>query len=167
LLEPVTTNTTIETIPKNEVYDEKEELPEFCLTRRGNAMMILSGYRYTMQYVNNNGQRERWVCTSQGGKKCKAVIYTLNNVIMEAHTKHTHPPNNPELFCTTPRGNSILILSKFRYTLRPGNVASKQRWICTSQGSKRCKAAIWTYNKEIIKAHIEHTHPPNCGRTYH
>lgn len=105
LLEPVTTSTVFETITKNEVYDEKEELPEFCLTRRGNAMMILSDYRYTRQYLYNNRQRERWVCTSQGSKKCKATIWTLNNVIMEAYTEHTHPPYKPERNVTSEKIN--------------------------------------------------------------
>lgn len=68
------------------------------------------------------------------------------------------------VFSTSARGNSIMVLANYRYTPRTSNVTAKQRWICTSQGSKRCKAAIWTYNKEIMKAHIVHTHPPQLGR---
>lgn len=76
----------------NQACDKKEELPQFCVTRHGNSMMLLSQYRYTRRNIYSEGQTNRWVCTSQGHKKCKAVIFTVNNIVTEAHTKHTHPP---------------------------------------------------------------------------
>lgn len=71
--------------------------PEFCVTRQGNPMMVLSGYRFSQQRKQkaldpNNKTKQRWVCTSQGGKQCKSRVYTLNNVIVESIGKHNHAP---------------------------------------------------------------------------
>lgn len=74
------------------VCTKKEELPEFCLTKSGKTMIIFEKYRFTRSYVYPVGVRNRWVCMSQGRMKCKATIYTKDDVIVETHANHSHPP---------------------------------------------------------------------------
>lgn len=64
--------------------------PQFITTGRGNPLLLTSKYRYVRHRTSTNG-KIRWICSSQSSRRCKAWLWTLNNVIYKGFAEHTHP----------------------------------------------------------------------------
>uniref|UniRef100_A0A2H1VUJ4 SFRICE_007504 n=1 Tax=Spodoptera frugiperda TaxID=7108 RepID=A0A2H1VUJ4_SPOFR len=77
----------------------------FITSRRGNTMINFQGYNFYLKknsYTTGFQPKQRWVCTTHFGRGCKAIIYTIENVIVKVDNYHTHSPlpnprfpNNP------------------------------------------------------------------------
>jgi hypothetical protein len=72
--------------------------PLYSYSRRGKRVMHMSGYYYTVHYQKRIGQsiKIRWRClTHYNMKQCKAVIYSIDDVIPVQKPDHNHGPTEP------------------------------------------------------------------------
>ncbi|PZC76994.1 hypothetical protein B5X24_HaOG203945 [Helicoverpa armigera] len=64
-------------------------LPVFSTTRYGNPVLILGSNRYNLNPGYRSGPKLRFACTKKM-TGCKAIVYTLDNVIVEYKRSHNH-----------------------------------------------------------------------------
>ncbi|CAG9787368.1 unnamed protein product [Diatraea saccharalis] len=53
-------------------------------------MMIIGGYRFSLQYARNT--KERWQCSRRSYYGCKAVVRLNNGVLRYRNVEHNHEP---------------------------------------------------------------------------
>ncbi|KPJ21020.1 hypothetical protein RR48_00712 [Papilio machaon] len=69
------------------------ETPEFIFGSRGNRILRLGKYYYSVHVcatLDNGIVKTRWYCRTQHSRGCKAVIHTLDDVIVSCKTTHNH-----------------------------------------------------------------------------
>ncbi|XP_050349127.1 protein tramtrack, beta isoform isoform X22 [Nymphalis io] len=63
----------------------------FVKSMRGNTMVRLGGYTFSYKKdYKGKGIKKRWVCSTNYCLGCKAVIYTIGNVIVNVKNEHNH-----------------------------------------------------------------------------
>ncbi|XP_069357553.1 FLYWCH-type zinc finger-containing protein 1, partial [Maniola hyperantus] len=65
----------------------------FAIGRRGARTILLNGYKFLKQ--RSNGAKCRWWCGTHSGRGCKAVIFTVNDLIIRCNADHNHEPPAP------------------------------------------------------------------------
>ncbi|XP_063367580.1 FLYWCH-type zinc finger-containing protein 1-like [Cydia amplana] len=63
--------------------------PVFQTTSRGGRMIVMGGYKFFRQVTY--GPKTRWFCSGQG-RGCKAVIFTVDDEIIDSKNEHNHYP---------------------------------------------------------------------------
>ncbi|KAI8421117.1 hypothetical protein MSG28_008210 [Choristoneura fumiferana] len=62
---------------------------EFTKTQCGKRMVKLNGYKYCIH--TTNGSKERWRCSTNCTKGCRAFMYTFDGEIISGNYEHNHP----------------------------------------------------------------------------
>lgn len=62
--------------------------PIFLQSLRGKRQIKLNGYKYSEQKLTTLSSR--WYCSSHHSKGCKAVLKTIDDVIVYGDVKHIH-----------------------------------------------------------------------------
>ncbi|CAH2040270.1 unnamed protein product, partial [Iphiclides podalirius] len=66
---------------------------------RGAPIITIGGYRFSQH--KRIGEKTRWFCGSHHSKRCKAVIYTIEDEIVKCNNTHNHPPTRRDSFFTS------------------------------------------------------------------
>ncbi|OWR46265.1 hypothetical protein KGM_208264 [Danaus plexippus plexippus] len=85
----VTTHGEVVVLIKNE-HNHPPPSPVFNRSLSGAPILILNGYRFG--YHIKSGLKTRWRCGSARHKKCKAHVYTVDDIIVKCQTEHNHDP---------------------------------------------------------------------------
>ncbi|KAL0881509.1 hypothetical protein ABMA27_001360 [Loxostege sticticalis] len=66
----------------------------FVMSQRGNSLISLEGYTYyhKRNERDKNQKKQRWVCSTHFCRGCRAVLYTIDDVIVTAKKDHNHEP---------------------------------------------------------------------------
>lgn len=67
-------------------------VPVFTTSKYGTPIIQWNGYRYNKYPTKSIGPKNRWICTSQGSKRCKALLVTINGEVVQVRNDHNHPP---------------------------------------------------------------------------
>lgn len=70
----------------NDLMDSTK-VPVFTVTRRGNPVLMMGGYRYH-KHTNYKGTKVRWVCSKM--PHCKVTIFTYQNEVFMISGIHNH-----------------------------------------------------------------------------
>lgn len=63
----------------------------FVKSMRGNTMVSFGGYTFSYKkHYKGKGIKKRWVCSTNYCFGCKAVVYTIDNVIVNFRNEHNH-----------------------------------------------------------------------------
>ncbi|KAI5646789.1 FLYWCH zinc finger domain-containing protein [Phthorimaea operculella] len=62
--------------------------PIFTLSRFGKPVITIGRYRFNKSY-RSRGPKASWIC-SLGSSKCRALLTTIDDVIVKANNNHTH-----------------------------------------------------------------------------
>ncbi|KPJ13081.1 hypothetical protein RR48_05190 [Papilio machaon] len=119
----------------------KTNMPKFTISRHGRPVMLLGSYRYN-KWVGSKGRRVRWVC-SQKTAGCKAKIYTFDD---------------KPIFTTSNRGNPMIQMGRYNFSLTKTGGGPKRRWVCSKWGSTGCRATITTLDNVLVKSNLNHMH---------
>lgn len=79
---------------------------QFTMSQRGKKQLVYNGYKYCLQLSNKS--KDRWVCSTNATKGCRACIHTINDIIVKISNSHNHPSDRP------PRLLDIAIISRNR-----------------------------------------------------
>ncbi|GBP31406.1 hypothetical protein EVAR_17894_1 [Eumeta japonica] len=88
---------TVRTQPHNRSSEAKaaeydlekmNEMVEFVVTPRGTTILTIGRYRYSMKQIR--GLKKHWLCSSSKSKACKAVVHTIDDIIVYKANKHRH-----------------------------------------------------------------------------
>ncbi|PZC77006.1 hypothetical protein B5X24_HaOG203957 [Helicoverpa armigera] len=64
--------------------------PEFGYSKRGRRLIVMNGYSFYHKKDHNG--KVRWQCSTHSSKGCKAVIHTIDDVIVFSKLNHSHAP---------------------------------------------------------------------------
>lgn len=65
----------------------------FVRSQRGKQLILLNNYTYTLATPNTSKsilQKKRWVCSTHVSKGCKAVVYTIQDILVSMKNEHYH-----------------------------------------------------------------------------
>ncbi|KAL0831909.1 hypothetical protein ABMA28_001428 [Loxostege sticticalis] len=128
--------------------------PVFKKSTQGNPILVVDGYRFCKHRVS--GMKTRWICPSSKNY-CPAVVFTVNDEIVTSKGVHNHP-RNCCTFENSRQGNPMLVFDGYRYTKHHINaVTLKTSWYCCYR-YKKCLAAAYTINDDVIRLKNEHNH---------
>lgn len=65
------------------------DIPKFIVSVRGNQMIQVGPYNFSLAKRRSVGPKKRWVC-SKCAKGCRSVIITLDNTIVKHKSEHNH-----------------------------------------------------------------------------
>ncbi|XP_045514794.1 uncharacterized protein LOC123708238 [Pieris brassicae] len=144
-------------------------------SRNGKNLLMFKGYTYYSHKHLRNGIR--WSCTQMGSRSCRAFMHvTKEMIVVRAYVEHTHQPSKYLLgnvkkgstleFYLRPNGRINLRLNNFTFYKHLKARTNAHRWSCTAYGSKwKCKAHLIITDKlEVLKASINHSHPPSLKK---
>uniref|UniRef100_A0A2H1VTI2 SFRICE_007503 n=1 Tax=Spodoptera frugiperda TaxID=7108 RepID=A0A2H1VTI2_SPOFR len=63
---------------------------EFAPTRTGNRKIIYGGHFFVVSNRNQGSTRLRWGCSRRMSHRCKARLYTIDDMIVSVYNVHTH-----------------------------------------------------------------------------
>ncbi|CAH2040278.1 unnamed protein product, partial [Iphiclides podalirius] len=68
--------------------------PIFITSKRGNQLILLSGYKYFVKASHSVGRmtKRRWNCSTHHAKGCRALLHTANDTILKINDRHNHSP---------------------------------------------------------------------------
>ncbi|CAH2040281.1 unnamed protein product, partial [Iphiclides podalirius] len=98
---------------------------------KGNSLVNVGGYRFSLKKNRPKGPKQRWRCSSHHKKVSQYIVIR--------------------------RGRQMLNIKGYLYGLQY-NTGPKRIWRCTSHYYKGCLASVHTYNDDIILRRHEHTH---------
>ncbi|XP_061383568.1 protein tramtrack, beta isoform isoform X8 [Danaus plexippus] len=113
--------------------------PSFITSSRGNVMVRMEGHNFSNVKSESHGLKKRWVCSRANG--CRASIITIEHL----------------QFVTSNRGNQMIQIGRYNFSLHKGSTGVKKRWVC-SRWAKGCRVALITLEDVIIKISNEHNH---------
>ncbi|CAH2040279.1 unnamed protein product, partial [Iphiclides podalirius] len=66
----------------------------FINSRRGNPLILLSGYTYSVKAIKKLGAnvKRRWHCSTHNARGCRANLCTIDGEIIMMKTNHNHDP---------------------------------------------------------------------------
>ncbi|KAI5646848.1 FLYWCH zinc finger domain-containing protein [Phthorimaea operculella] len=71
---------------------------EFTESRRGNCVIQMQGYRYTIKKHHVKTDRYTWRCATNHSKGCKAAIFSIGDKVVRRSKTHNHrPPSKTKL----------------------------------------------------------------------
>ncbi|KAG7309923.1 hypothetical protein JYU34_004437 [Plutella xylostella] len=99
------------------------------------------------------GGKRYWVC-SRRGAGCRAALYTIDQQIVAY--------KNPQ-FIESSRGGIMIKIGNYQFSLhsnsRRNPAGVKKYWVCCKiVDGARCRAALYTVDKEIIMYKGYHSH---------
>ncbi|CAH2085698.1 unnamed protein product [Euphydryas editha] len=118
----------------------------FITSSHGNQMIKIGMYHFTLEKNRSKGVKKRWVC-SRCAKGCRSVIFTVENEIVKYKKVQ---------FIKSSRGNEMLQIGAYKYSLHTTYNESKKRWVCSK--TRRCRATVITVYNAIVKCNLEHNH---------
>ncbi|OWR52989.1 hypothetical protein KGM_208247 [Danaus plexippus plexippus] len=121
--------------------------PSFITSSRGNVMVRMEGHNFSNVKSESHGLKKRWVCSRANG--CRASIITIGSMIVKYRKHHQ--------FVTSNRGNQMIQIGRYNFSLHKGSTGVKKRWVC-SRWAKGCRVALITLEDVIIKISNEHNH---------
>lgn len=82
--------------------------------RNGKHLLMHNGYTYYQHKILRDGFR--WSCTQMGSRSCRGFLHVTNdNLVVRAHTEHTHLPSHYLLQRTKPVGElKVCVFSHLR-----------------------------------------------------
>ncbi|KAL0831916.1 hypothetical protein ABMA28_001435 [Loxostege sticticalis] len=68
----------------------------FVMSRKGKSLISLDGYTYynKRKSLTHEEVKKRWVCSTHFHRGCRAVIYTVQDIIVAAKKEHNHWPTS-------------------------------------------------------------------------
>lgn len=62
----------------------------FTTTYKGKTLITIGGYKFC--FHRKSGSKTRWRCSSGQHQGCKAVIFTVDKIIIKMNNIHNHRP---------------------------------------------------------------------------
>ena len=66
-------------------------IAEYVYSKRGNKLILLSGYSFYRQRTASNN-KTRWACATHQQHGCRAVVYTIGDDVISGNLGHSHAP---------------------------------------------------------------------------
>ncbi|CAH2040282.1 unnamed protein product, partial [Iphiclides podalirius] len=110
---------------------------------KGNSLVNVGGYRFSLKKNRPKGPKQRWRCTSHDRFPPYQVLETI-------------------------RGNQLICLGGFRFSRKKDKRTShspKLRWRCATHHKSGCTATLYTMEDNIVSIKNVHNHRP--PREYH
>ncbi|KAI5646844.1 FLYWCH zinc finger domain-containing protein [Phthorimaea operculella] len=62
----------------------------FATSKRGNPSISVDGF--TFRKHQSSGVKSRWLCSTHNNRGCKALLHTIDGIIVKIRNEHHHEP---------------------------------------------------------------------------
>uniref|UniRef100_A0A2H1WKY4 SFRICE_018333 n=1 Tax=Spodoptera frugiperda TaxID=7108 RepID=A0A2H1WKY4_SPOFR len=124
----------------------------FEYSKRGSKKLVLNGIKY--RYKGMNGYKIWWRCATHEKWGCKAVVHTIDDVIVRYINEHII--NDVAVYEYNKRGSKILVVNGIKFRIK-GKNGCKVRWRCASHEKWSCRAVVHTIDDVIVWYINKHT----------
>uniref|UniRef100_A0A182JL84 BTB domain-containing protein n=1 Tax=Anopheles atroparvus TaxID=41427 RepID=A0A182JL84_ANOAO len=158
------------------LIDDGEEKHMFITSRKGGLQLVYEGfiYRSNMRRQGHAKDVLYWECVHNRGKKCRARLKTISNMVYKSNGKveHNHLHDRIKVeegterdlleYIHSQRGHPLMVVDDYLFRKN-----RDRYWRCIRSTKHNCRARLILLDGVGLKCIDEHTHGPETAKIEH